>query len=395
MFTFGKKSKTQRFEISWPVESNRNGNRGAYAAPQREVPLPPIPTPSETSSTRSGHSPTSSHSSYYSSYSLEQHDQHTPVLALPPRTYRVAESTRSLPLPPPPPRPTTSSTKTSRHSPSSSNSSHPSYASSNTMYTARRGSTAAGTISSCDDRSCQMGDPESDEMFEQFNDQIQISDNLPDAASMEAAGEIPIFDSEGNSRPFKSIYSGDLAIGEQQMVLFVRHFFCGVSLARFSIYNKSHRTNSSTGVSSVHQSPLQEHHPTDLLHPACPNINYNHRSRFTQTHRLLSQSDRNAIPNLRRPHKKAIQSSRHELDHSHRTASRLHERHKRIPVDKRTIHTNTRRAIQLENKRRKSILGRRRIHDQRRKTGMVSSYEEFPGPQRNRNYQEVVGSGRG
>lgn len=75
-----------------------------------------------------------------------------------------------------------------------------------------------------------MTEPESDQMFEQFKEQINISDNLPDAQAVESAGEIPIFDSEGNSRPFKSIYSGELAIGEQQMVLFVRHFFCGVSI---------------------------------------------------------------------------------------------------------------------------------------------------------------------
>lgn len=66
-------------------------------------------------------------------------------------------------------------------------------------------------------------------MYELLQSQIQLSDNLPDAKALELAGDIPIFDSEGNSRPFKSIYSGDLAIGKQQMVLFVRHFFCGVS----------------------------------------------------------------------------------------------------------------------------------------------------------------------
>jgi hypothetical protein len=81
-----------------------------------------------------------------------------------------------------------------------------------------------------------MGDPESDHMFEQFKDQIDISDNLPDAKTMEQVSEIPIFDSEGNSRPFKSIYSGELAIGEQQMVLFVRHFFCGVSFSFIVTY---------------------------------------------------------------------------------------------------------------------------------------------------------------
>lgn len=236
MFGFGKKPKAQRFEISWPVESNRD----AYACPQRrEAPLPPTPTRSETSSSQSGHSQTSSHSSYHSAYSIKRYDQHTPVIRLPPKTYRMAESSRSLPSAAPLPRPTTSSTKDSRHSPSSSLSSQPSYASSNTMYTARRGSTVAGTASSCDDGSCQMGDPESDHMFEQLQDQTQLSDNLPDAKAMELAGDIPIFDSEGNSRSFKSIYSGELAIGEQQMVLFVRHFYCGACQAYIKALCKS------------------------------------------------------------------------------------------------------------------------------------------------------------
>src|ERR1700712_4243447 len=105
MFTFGRKSKARRFEISWPVESNRD---------EREAPLPPLPTQSESSSTRSHHSPTSSHSSY-SPPEEHHHYHHTPILALPPRTYRTAESSRSLPLPPPPPRPTTSSSIDSRH----------------------------------------------------------------------------------------------------------------------------------------------------------------------------------------------------------------------------------------------------------------------------------------
>lgn len=231
MFGFGKKPKAG-FQISWPVESNRYTD--VYSLPpSRDTPLPPIPTRSDSSSTRSARSSTSSQSSYFSSYLTEEHDQHTPVISIPPRTYNMVEISRSSPVLAPHPRPTTSSTKDSRHSPTSSHSSQSSYASSNTMYTARRGSTAAATVSSCDDGSCQLDHPDSDQLFEQWQNQIQVSDNLPDAKAVESAGDIAIFDSEGNSRPFKSIYSGDLAIGEQQMVLFVRHFFCGVSFYLF------------------------------------------------------------------------------------------------------------------------------------------------------------------
>jgi hypothetical protein len=52
---------------------------------------------------------------------------------------------------------------------------------------------------------------------------------LPSEATLEEAGNVPIFDADGNSRPFKSLYSGNQAIGEQQLIIFVRHFFCGVS----------------------------------------------------------------------------------------------------------------------------------------------------------------------
>ncbi|TID19723.1 hypothetical protein E2P81_ATG06890 [Venturia nashicola] len=240
MLGFGKKPKAQ-FEISWPVGSHRDHESYAHA-PQREAPLPPIPTQSEASSLRSAHSSASLRSNYFLSYSTREHDQHTPAISIPPRTYRMAESSRCLPVHAQHQRPTTSSTDDSRHRPSSSHSSQYSFASSNTMYTAytaHRGSRAAASLSSCDDGSCQLGDPDFGYTFEQFQDQIQVSDNLPDAKAIESAGEIPIFDSEGNSQPFKSIYSGDLAIGEQQMVLFVRHFFCGACQAYIRLLSKS------------------------------------------------------------------------------------------------------------------------------------------------------------
>lgn len=68
-----------------------------------------------------------------------------------------------------------------------------------------------------------------DDFFTQFRDDIDVSDELPSRETLQKAGELPIYDAQGNSRPFKSIYSGDDVIGERQLVLFVRHFYCGVS----------------------------------------------------------------------------------------------------------------------------------------------------------------------
>ncbi|KAF2666078.1 hypothetical protein BT63DRAFT_416499 [Microthyrium microscopicum] len=56
-------------------------------------------------------------------------------------------------------------------------------------------------------------------------------DRLPSDEELKIAGAIPIFDSNGNSRPFKSLYEGPTSIGEQQLVVFVRHFFCGACQA--------------------------------------------------------------------------------------------------------------------------------------------------------------------
>jgi hypothetical protein len=59
--------------------------------------------------------------------------------------------------------------------------------------------------------------------------ELPKADKLPTQSELDIAGDIPIIDADGVSRPFKSLYSGETAIGEQQMVIFVRHFFCLVS----------------------------------------------------------------------------------------------------------------------------------------------------------------------
>ena len=87
-------------------------------------------------------------------------------------------------------------------------------------------STKARSNNSCKDYECSV---DYEDYFEKIQHEIDISDSRPNDDMLAQAGKIPIFDSDGKGRPFSSIYSGDTAIGEQQMVIFVRHFFCGVS----------------------------------------------------------------------------------------------------------------------------------------------------------------------
>jgi hypothetical protein len=74
--------------------------------------------------------------------------------------------------------------------------------------------------SQCSDQSCSS-----------IGLDISSPSKLPPQEILETAANIAIFDGDGNSRPFKSLYSGSQAIGEQQMIIFVRHFFCGVRIS--------------------------------------------------------------------------------------------------------------------------------------------------------------------
>lgn len=89
----------------------------------------------------------------------------------------------------------------------------------------RTTSTAATTNSLPNSLQCEC-DAESPEL----EDDIDTPDDFPDKDAIVEAGEVMIYDSEGNERAFKTLVSGETCIGEQQLVIFVRHFFCGVSL---------------------------------------------------------------------------------------------------------------------------------------------------------------------
>ncbi|KAJ4329325.1 hypothetical protein N0V84_000220 [Fusarium piperis] len=54
------------------------------------------------------------------------------------------------------------------------------------------------------------------------------NDTPPSIEELKAVEDIPVFDSKGAQRPFKSLYSGPESSG-RVLVVFVRHFLCGTS----------------------------------------------------------------------------------------------------------------------------------------------------------------------
>jgi len=78
------------------------------------------------------------------------------------------------------------------------------------------------------DLSCQF---DADDWFAQFHEDIDVSDDFPSQSDIEFAGDVPIFDAAGRSRAFRSLYTIGDAVGERQMIIFIRHFYCGACQA--------------------------------------------------------------------------------------------------------------------------------------------------------------------
>jgi len=76
---------------------------------------------------------------------------------------------------------------------------------------------------------------DADEWFARFRSDpdlsIAVTDDCPDRATLAAVYDIPIYGMDGTSRPFGSLYDPAYATHQRQLVLFVRHFYCGACQA--------------------------------------------------------------------------------------------------------------------------------------------------------------------
>ncbi|KAF2149246.1 hypothetical protein K461DRAFT_231206 [Myriangium duriaei CBS 260.36] len=67
--------------------------------------------------------------------------------------------------------------------------------------------------------------------FAQFDGQLDVSDDPPSREVLAEAGEIPLYDSAGNTRLFKTLFSRGEVVGSRQLIIFIRHFYCGACKA--------------------------------------------------------------------------------------------------------------------------------------------------------------------
>jgi hypothetical protein len=62
----------------------------------------------------------------------------------------------------------------------------------------------------------------------EFVGDVDTDDTIPSQALLRKVADYHVLDKDGRSRPFKSLYTGPM-IARRVLVIFVRHFFCGVS----------------------------------------------------------------------------------------------------------------------------------------------------------------------
>jgi hypothetical protein len=62
-----------------------------------------------------------------------------------------------------------------------------------------------------------------------FEGNVAVDDSLPSSEAVKQCEDMLVLDSKGASHSFKSLYSGD-GVAPRQLIIFVRHFYCGVSI---------------------------------------------------------------------------------------------------------------------------------------------------------------------
>lgn len=74
---------------------------------------------------------------------------------------------------------------------------------------------------------------------EDFEGTVHVNNDLPTEQDMKKVEDLLILDAEGKSRPFKELYDAS-GVAPRQLIIFIRHFFCGVSSAIHTIHIVTH-----------------------------------------------------------------------------------------------------------------------------------------------------------
>ncbi|KAF2678689.1 hypothetical protein K458DRAFT_422920 [Lentithecium fluviatile CBS 122367] len=68
--------------------------------------------------------------------------------------------------------------------------------------------------------------PKSEDPELDFSGNIDVNDDIPTNKDLARVEDLLVLDAQGQSRPFKELYKGK-GVAPRQLIIFVRHFFCG------------------------------------------------------------------------------------------------------------------------------------------------------------------------
>lgn len=68
---------------------------------------------------------------------------------------------------------------------------------------------------------------------EEFEGTVNVNNDLPSEKDLKKVEDLLILDAQGKSRPFRELYDAS-GVAPRQLIIFIRHFFCGVSRARLN-----------------------------------------------------------------------------------------------------------------------------------------------------------------
>lgn len=68
-----------------------------------------------------------------------------------------------------------------------------------------------------------------------FKGDIKVTTRLPSKEDVERVAELPVFDRDGGKHTFKSLYADNENGPRRVLIIFIRHFFCGVMPTLFFI----------------------------------------------------------------------------------------------------------------------------------------------------------------
>lgn len=64
---------------------------------------------------------------------------------------------------------------------------------------------------------------------EEFEGNVDVNNDIPSQEDLQKVGDLLVLDAEGKSRPFKELHNAP-HVAPRQLIIFIRHFFCGVSV---------------------------------------------------------------------------------------------------------------------------------------------------------------------